>query len=167
MAGQKSIGATGWKCRDITFSPTTGGVVGTTTNDNASAGMVGEYISSSVTNQGPFGNGVWGDLTSISLTAGDWEVTASCNAEPNGSTTFNTFSIGVSSNSGNTTTGLTDGLNYMFESTTDQTHTRNLTVTSFRISLSATTTYYFKARFDYSNGSPRTTGSTIRARRIR
>jgi hypothetical protein len=33
----------------VTFSPTTGGIVGTTTNDNAGAGKVGEFISSVIT----------------------------------------------------------------------------------------------------------------------
>jgi hypothetical protein len=54
-------------------------LVGTTTNDNASAGHVGEYISSSVlvgssisiTSATPT------NITSISLTAGDWDVSAS------------------------------------------------------------------------------------------
>lgn len=59
----------------ITFSPTTSGIVGTTTNDNAAAGKVGEVISSFV---GAPGNSISTstdtNLTSISLTAGDWDV---------------------------------------------------------------------------------------------
>jgi len=60
----------------ITFSPTTGGIVGTTTNNNAAAGKVGEVISSAVL----FASGVSlstitsTNITSISLTAGDWDV---------------------------------------------------------------------------------------------
>jgi len=60
----------------ITFNPTTAGILGTTTNDNAAAGYVGEFVSSiialasaiSVTSGANF------NLTSISLTAGDWIV---------------------------------------------------------------------------------------------
>lgn len=59
----------------ITFSPTTGGIVGTTTNDDVAAGKVGEFISSVVPSAG---NSVTTatafNLTSISLTAGDWDV---------------------------------------------------------------------------------------------
>jgi len=60
----------------ITFSPSTGGIVGTTTNNNASAGFVGEFISSVISSGAAvsFTSTVSKDLTSISLTAGDWEV---------------------------------------------------------------------------------------------
>lgn len=60
----------------LTFSPTTNGIVGTTTNNNVVAGSVGELISSvivagSATN---IANTTPTNLTSISLTAGDWDV---------------------------------------------------------------------------------------------
>jgi hypothetical protein len=60
----------------ITFSPTTGGLVGTTTNDNTSAGNVGEFISSNIASGSPvsYTTGITKNLTSISLTAGDWDV---------------------------------------------------------------------------------------------
>lgn len=60
----------------VAFSPTTGGIVGTTTNDNTTAGDVGEYVNSTVL----FGsaisltNSTAADVTHISLTAGDWDV---------------------------------------------------------------------------------------------
>jgi hypothetical protein len=60
--------------------PLPGNVKGTTTNDDAPAGDVGEYVSSTVvvgsavnlTTDTP------ANVTSISLTAGDWEVTGAC-----------------------------------------------------------------------------------------
>ena len=60
----------------ITFSPTTGGIVGTTTNNNADAGIVGEFISSNiaVASSVNIANNTATNLTSISLTAGDWIV---------------------------------------------------------------------------------------------
>jgi hypothetical protein len=57
----------------LSFSSTTE-KIGTTTNNNAAAGSVGEFISSVVN----FGSGIVlttstpADITSISLTAGDW-----------------------------------------------------------------------------------------------
>jgi hypothetical protein len=53
-----------------------GGILGTTTNDNAAAGNVGEYISSTVLNPAavPLTTGIQTNITSISLTAGDWDV---------------------------------------------------------------------------------------------
>lgn len=65
----------------LTFSPTTNGIVGTNTNDNASAGYVGEILSSVV----PFSSAVSlttnvaADITSISLSAGDWDVWGNMN----------------------------------------------------------------------------------------
>lgn len=63
----------------ITFNPTTGGIVGTTTNDNTAAGKVGEYVSSAVlfASAVAFTSTTVRDITSISLTAGDWDVTGS------------------------------------------------------------------------------------------
>lgn len=60
----------------LTFNPTTGGIVGTTTNNNADAGKVGEYIFSQILVGTPtsISTGVAANVTSISLTAGDWSV---------------------------------------------------------------------------------------------
>lgn len=59
----------------IAFSSTSG-VIGTTTNDNAAAGSVGEFISS-VINLGSkitLTTATATNITSISLTAGDWDI---------------------------------------------------------------------------------------------
>lgn len=59
----------------LTFTSTSG-IIGTTTNDNAAAGSVGEFMSSVV----PLGsainllNNIAANVTSIVLTAGDWDV---------------------------------------------------------------------------------------------
>lgn len=59
----------------LAFSPTTGGIVGTTTNDNAGAGKVGEFISSNVVaTTVSLTDNTAANVTSISLTAGDWDV---------------------------------------------------------------------------------------------
>lgn len=61
----------------ITFS-TTSGIIGTTTNNDAAAGSVGETITSAVTTYtGGITNGVTFNATSITITAGDWDVTGS------------------------------------------------------------------------------------------
>ena len=56
---------------------TAGQIVGTATNDSATAGNVGEYVSSAVTPAYPITltSTQYADVTSISLTAGDWDVT--------------------------------------------------------------------------------------------
>ncbi len=63
----------------LQFSPTTNGIIGTNTNDNATAGRVGEYLSSSVLTGAAVAvlNNTAKTITSISLTAGDWDVSGS------------------------------------------------------------------------------------------
>lgn len=82
----------------------TGGValLGTSTNDSASAGYFGEVISSSIV----LGSAVAitttatpQNLTSISLTAGDWDVWANVGFTGNNSTVFTTAIGGISSTS--------------------------------------------------------------------
>lgn len=69
----------------LTFSDTVNGIVGTNSGDNANGGIVGEYSNSNI----PFGAAISlvtatpTDLTSITLTAGDWDVTG--NVHLNGS----------------------------------------------------------------------------------
>lgn len=60
----------------VTFSPTTQGIVGTATNNSASTGYVGEFVSSVVLSGSPvtLTSNVAADITSISLTAGDWDL---------------------------------------------------------------------------------------------
>ena len=64
----------------VSFSSTTG-VIGTTTNDNAAAGSVGDFQSSLVTSGSPVTatNNTAIDITSKSLTAGDWDVWGNVN----------------------------------------------------------------------------------------
>lgn len=55
-----------------------GQFVGTPTNDNASAGNVGEFISSVIPSSSAvtLSNGVWSNVTSITVTPGDWDISA-------------------------------------------------------------------------------------------
>ena len=60
----------------LKFSPTTDGIVSSVNGDSASAGYVGEIISSTVLSTAAFSitSGSTKDITSINLTAGDWDV---------------------------------------------------------------------------------------------
>lgn len=61
----------------ITGAPylTRGQIPGTNTNDNASAGNVGELLSSSIASPGTtLTSGTVGTITNLALTAGDWDV---------------------------------------------------------------------------------------------
>lgn len=60
----------------IAFGDTTKGIIGTATNNNADTGYVGEFVSSVIPNASriSFLTTDSADVTSISLTAGDWDV---------------------------------------------------------------------------------------------
>lgn len=66
-----------WSPASINFTSTTG-IIGATTNNNAAAGSVGEFISSVIPNASAVAltTSVIANITSISLTAGDWDVYA-------------------------------------------------------------------------------------------
>lgn len=89
---------------------------GTGTNDNAAAGYIGEYIesrSSTFSNVGS--TGVYWDAGSITLSAGDWDVSGSIIYKRNGATFASTdMEVGISSYATTTTTDLQDGYNFMY-----------------------------------------------------
>lgn len=74
---------------NIAFSPSTGGIIGTTTNNNTNAGNVGEYMEAEVLSGAPVSltTGTTANITSITLTAGDWDVTGAVVFTPAGTTT--------------------------------------------------------------------------------
>jgi hypothetical protein len=149
-------------------STSTQGITGATTNDSAAAGKVGEYIESVVGSTSFAASGNYGDLTSISLTAGDWDVTA-IGAASNSGTTWSQVNIGISVNGGNSGTGLVNGSSQVFmlfanssTAITDFT----LTVPVYRISLSTTTTIFSKMLAVYTGGTAKLMGR-LSARRMR
>lgn len=60
----------------VTFSPSTSGITATATNDNASVGVVGQFISSVIplASAVNLSNNTVANVTSITLPAGDWDV---------------------------------------------------------------------------------------------
>ena len=146
------------------FTPSqTSGIVGTTTNNNANAGSVGEYVTATISST-PLTNGVNANLASISLTAGDWDVTGV--AQFVGSTNNMTYAF-----SGFTTTSAgTPSADQMEQldgngSMTMKVH--EIPAPTARFSLSATTTVYFVGKAGFSTGTVSVNGGRIRARRVR
>lgn len=169
------VSSSGYDIRDtvnawtnLTCDPTTGEVIrrGTNTNNNAAAGYIGEYIESNVnTATNAAATGTFGDLASISLTAGDWTVTGLIVWALNGATMSQT-QLGISTTSGNSSTGLTKGTNFVDQLIPTSGTDSSACIPSYRISLSATTTVYLKYRATFTVGTPQAVGS-IRARRER
>lgn len=139
---------------------------GTATNDNAAAGKVGEAVRSNISTLTNFPTtNTLGDLTSISLTAGDWDVDVVLQAFLNGAT-MSSFYAGVSTTSGNSGTGLVDGDNRIQQSPPSDVTDTSVVIPSYRFSLSATTTIYLKYLAQYTAGTPQARGR-ISARRVR
>lgn len=145
----------------------TGGIVGTATNNNATAGNVGEYVESLVTSYTniPGATTAWADLTSISLTAGDWDVTGFVDWSLNGSVQT-VAQIGISTTSGNSSTGLVDGNNMATLVIATAAQNRAGVIPSYRMSLAGTTTVYLKLNATYTVATPQYV-CRLSARRVR
>lgn len=152
------------------FTPSqTNGIVGTTTNNNANAGSVGEFISSTVlvgsavalTTATPT------NVTSILLTAGDWDVWGSVWFNPAG-TTQSTTNIGwISSTSATLPTPPNNGAEHAVTSAiTVGAGTYGFPVGMARFSLSGTTTIFLSAYSSFSVSTNAAYGF-IGARRVR
>lgn len=78
-------------------NPNVAKVLGVSTNNNASAGDVGEYISSIVLSTSAVGisSGTAGNVTSVALTPGDWDVSGNVAFVAGASTTATVFSGGI------------------------------------------------------------------------
>jgi len=157
-----------------TITPSqTAGIVGTTTNNNANAGSVGEVVSSSVavgsavsltTASGAFTGKT---ITSISLTAGDWDVFGTIGINNASTTNFTVVGGGVNT--------VTDTLNSAYEEETRFSYgaagvvLNNVVTFTFpttRVSVASTTTYYLIAYAQFSV-STATAFGRITARRMR
>ena len=133
----------------------TGGVQshGSTGGTAPVSGYVGEQIRAAQTTLTNFPtNTNYGDCVSISLTAGNWDISyvLSCYAN---SGTVTGCAGGISTTTGNSATGLQDGDNkaeMFFNAGTEGT----LTIPQYRVSISSTTTYFGKVAGFYSAGSP-------------
>ncbi len=143
----------------VAFSPTTSGIIGTTTNNNAAAGVVGEFISSVILNSAPvtFTTTVTKDLTSISLTAGDWDVFGNITA------VGTVITQGVAWISATSITTPDAALYARIAPNTI--NVLSFTVPYFRASLSGTTTIYLSGTM-FGTGTITCSGG-IYARRVR
>lgn len=147
----------------ITFSPTTGGIVGTTTNDDAAAGKVGEFITATTSTVSITSSSAK-TITSISLTAGDWDVWCSIRFTPAGTTVPTAFQGCVSS-----TNNATEVNSSFIVSQVTSFPTGTLQYYSMapvRKSLSGTTTIYAVALSVFTV-STMTADAIINARRVR
>lgn len=143
-----------------------GGIVGTTTNDNAASGNVGQALRASVSTATSLAtSNTWQDFTSIDLAAGDWDVTLVASFLLNGSTT-QACNIAISTQSGNTTSDHVDGDNSVGCATPTSTARSSATIANFRKSVASSTTIYAKGMSTFTVGNPQMV-CRISARRVR
>lgn len=142
-----------------------GAVIGTATNDNGAAGAVGEYFSSlvAVGSAVSLTTATSANVTSISLTAGDWDVSGNCNFNDSAATVTSTIG-GLSSTSA---TLPTDGSEvYSGVQLVTATAKDSVTLQAKRFSLSGATTVYVVCQQTFSIGTAAAFGS-LSARRVR
>ena len=110
------------------------------------------------------------DLSSINLTQGEWDITGQIfystdSAGPTGTTTIQ---IAVTTTSGNSTTGMETGNNNLSGTKNTSASTGDsLTISNYKVTPSATTTYYLKAYAGGSNINNLKVAYRISARKIR
>ena len=143
---------------------------GTTTNDNASAGQVGEYVSSTVAvgSSINLSGSTASNITSISLTAGDWDVSGT--VLHGGSSTTSTLNWAMGGVSSTSTTLSTSTLGMYSTTPINNGIWTGAEISGqcgpVRFSVSTTTTVYLIARASFTGGNVYVYGQ-IRARRVR
>lgn len=137
---------------------------GTTTNDDAAAGKVGEFLIANLAFASPMSitSSTTTNVLSLSLTAGDWDVTGIISFKPGAGTTSNYTQAWCS------VTSATKPDPSIICGTSNYTGTSiiNYVVPTLRVSIASTTTVYLTVEAQ-SSVAPFAACGQIRARRIR
>lgn len=151
----------------VTTAPTINqpNLVGTTTNDSAASGSVGEFVSSTVSSGSAVSltSATSANVTSISLTAGDWDVWGSEVLTNTGAGSSNQEIAGISTTSA---TLPTPPVGYaLLQGTVGSAGIVSLNIPTQRISIASTTTVYLVANVTFTGSF--TAYGYINARRKR
>lgn len=142
---------------------------GTATNDSAAAGYIGEYIESIVLvgSAVSLTTGTEANVTSISLTAGDWDVSGLAVYSGGAGASATALAQWGSSTSATFPTPPAGGVSFL-RATVSLASTSNnaFPIGIHRVSVSGTTTYYLSVLATFSGGTLAAYG-TIHARRVR
>jgi hypothetical protein len=147
---------------------TTPNIVGTSTNDSAAAGSVGEYVSSTIASGSAISlsTGTAANLTSISLTAGDWDVWVNSLFIPAGTTNVTILANSVSTTSATHNITGTTYAQLVYPGSVLGANSSSTVGVTTRLSLSATTTVYAVVSATFTVSTMTSWGS-IQARRVR
>lgn len=168
LASPPAIGGTTANTGRFTTLTTTGaytpsstaGIVGTATNDNANAGSIGEFLEATSTSTS-LTNGSYVDLSTVSATAGDWDV--QCSVQFNGSSLLATaFVVGVNTVANTNPNSAKAGANIQGANFP----AGGLATPVVRESIASTTIFRCGAQANFGSGTATGIGY-IRARRVR
>lgn len=131
---------------------TIGNLQGTSTNDNAGAGKVGEVITSTVLigSHVSLSNNTDADITSISLTAGDWKVWGSVVTDPNAATTTSSITAWLSATTATLPTAPNSGGEGQQSSALLAGVPQIVTAGIMRVSVGSTTTIFLSTRVGFA-----------------
>ncbi|MBI5689243.1 MAG: hypothetical protein HZC55_04040 [Verrucomicrobia bacterium] len=163
-AGTDQLEVTTGGVRSALFSSAGSRILGTTSNDNAPTGWPGEYISSTLAfaSRITLTTGTAANITSISLTAGDWDVDGVVSIGGTGATMSY-----IAGGSSTTSAGLIEHqFTQIHLNTVSASVTSKTPIPMHRYSVSSTTTVYLVIECGFSAGTIEAYGR-IRARRAR
>lgn len=150
--------------QNVPITPsTTLGIVGTTGGDNANAGSVGEYLTTTSATT-PILNGVPQSTGQINLSAGDWDLSATSNFLFSGPTTLVALEVSLSpvANAVNATIGSTTLLQGTLTPTQQLMSTPVL-----RVNITAPTTWFCTVLAAFGGGGTASSTVFMGARRAR
>lgn len=150
-------------------------IFGTTTNDSAAAGYVGEYITATVATGAAvvLATTVASNVTSISLTAGDWDVDATVDFNVAATTSITQLQAGISlttaalaAQTGGGGLGTDPNVSFSQPAEVPTALPDNISTPTVRVSVAATTTVFLVTQCTFTVAGLTAFG-TIRARRVR
>lgn len=156
----------------VNVDATSGGtaILGTNTNDLASAGYVGQWLQSIVPDASAVSltTGTTTNITSISLTAGDWDVTGMIVLKPAGTTTITQIQYGVwtANNALDSVTSANGNTGIWSQASAAPNSDISFQIANYRVSIASTTTIYLNVLPTFGTSTLAAFGR-ISARRVR
>jgi hypothetical protein len=149
------------------LNSTAGQYPGTNTNDNASSGNIGQFISSNVPAASEINpaSATPADVTNVSLTAGDWDCRGNEVFDPSGAPTA--IDAWISSTSATLPTAPNSGAETVLQLTFASALRQFVPVGAIRFSLSGTTTVYLSTACTFPGGTTCKVFGFIGCRRMR
>jgi hypothetical protein len=146
-------------------------LLGTSTNDNATAGNVGEFITSQILFASPVSltTATAANITTISLTAGDWDVWGQAGFTGGTTTTTSSLAANTSSTTASVVQSSVSFINNIYPASVlfnGSFNSVSFAVPVNRFSLSATTTIYLSCYASFATSTCSAFG-TLSARRVR